>query len=181
MTQTKNKSKQRPKVEPPKEAAWLKDHPEFRNLVPIWANEGELIRFYPLDEHGRTAVIYSANDTGYCYAQITSGGTMRSKVQTLDECDAEYVRECIRTAEHWEPYVEAAKTGYHVGFRVARIKGRHYVLGDETAKFKGSYGRKHTIKFDSGEIVETTNLWDQGQVPPAYAVELADNATFIWP
>ena len=61
------------------------------------------------------------------------------------------------------------------------IDGVSYSIGDEndTSPFRGCAGRHFKIKFDTGEIVETTNLWCQGTIPEEFRDRLKDNAKFI--
>lgn len=64
---------------------------------------------------------------------------------------------------------------------LARIAGRHYVIHPDTGKmsWRGFGGQKFKIKFHDGRIVETTNLWHQGEIPKNFRDELPDNAEFI--
>ena len=46
--------------------------------------------------------------------------------------------------------------------------------------FYGFDGRKFKIKmFDTGEVIETNNLWCQGEIPAEYREKLPNNAKFI--
>lgn len=46
--------------------------------------------------------------------------------------------------------------------------------------FYGFDGRKFKIKmFDTGEVIETNNLWYQGKIPAEYREKLPNNAKFI--
>lgn len=45
--------------------------------------------------------------------------------------------------------------------------------------FKGFDGHKFTIEMETGEIIETTNLWLNDTVPEQYRDALKDNARFI--
>lgn len=61
-----------------------------------------------------------------------------------------------------------------------RINGRHYYIGDPNAiGLRGFGGRKYVIKFHDGRIVETTNLWTQGEIPDRWRERLPDNAEFV--
>lgn len=61
-----------------------------------------------------------------------------------------------------------------------RVKGVQYWVGDEKSicerGFGGSY---HKIRFADGRVVETTNLWYNGEVPSFMKGALQDNAEFV--
>lgn len=62
-----------------------------------------------------------------------------------------------------------------------RIAGRHYMIGREDAperEPRGFLGQRFVIRFDSGKVVETTNLWSQGEIPGHFRQRLPDNATW---
>jgi len=58
------------------------------------------------------------------------------------------------------------------------INGRCYHIGDEDSKsyFRGFGGALFIIEFFDGRVVRTTNLWENGVIPPRYRVP--DNARF---
>lgn len=63
----------------------------------------------------------------------------------------------------------------------ATIKGAVYQIARETGvkgEWKGFGGRKFRIRFFDGRVLETTNLWHNGKVPPHFRDELQDNAEF---
>lgn len=62
---------------------------------------------------------------------------------------------------------------------VARINGNHYIIGGGKGATKGMSGAKHTIQFDDGRVVETDDLWHQGEIPVDFRQVLQDNAKFI--
>lgn len=77
---------------------------------------------------------------------------------------------------------------------MVRVNGIHYVIGDEhlakpgdtkwspfmhRKEMRGHGGRKFVIHFHDGRIVETTNLWCQGDIPAQFRDRLPDNATFL--
>ena len=67
--------------------------------------------------------------------------------------------------------------------KVARINGKHYMIGREDAPslmFRGFGGTKFTVRFFDGRVVETTNLWHQGTVPEHFKERLPDNAEFVY-
>jgi len=64
--------------------------------------------------------------------------------------------------------------------RVARIEGGHYRYSDPTDKgFRGFGGRKFVIQFDDGRLIESSNLWFQGDIPDRFRERLPDNAKFV--
>lgn len=62
-------------------------------------------------------------------------------------------------------------------------EGRAYFIQKEDTLLKGFGGSKFVIKFDDGSIVETTNLWHNGEVPKRFRPMLPDNCKFVssWP
>lgn len=64
------------------------------------------------------------------------------------------------------------------------IAGHHYELGPEQPKqlprMRGMGGRLFRIRMlADGRIVETTNLWSQGEVPAHFRQRYPDNAEFL--
>ncbi len=60
------------------------------------------------------------------------------------------------------------------------VNGQHYRIGNDAAgPFRGFGGRKFTVLFQDGRIVETTNLWCQGEIPERFRKMLPDNAVFL--
>jgi len=62
-----------------------------------------------------------------------------------------------------------------------RIDGTHYHIAPDApdAYFKGFGGRRFKIEFNDGRVVETRNLWCQGDISKHYKELLPDNAKFI--
>lgn len=61
---------------------------------------------------------------------------------------------------------------------ICRIDGRHMMIGPKTndpSNWKGCGGAKFTIEKD-GKLIETDNLWHQGEIPTRFLSELPDNA-----
>ena len=69
----------------------------------------------------------------------------------------------------------------HVKTQVV-VKGVVYQIGPESANsghaFRGHGGRRFKIKFFDGRVIETTNLWVNGDVPPHFRDDIPDNADF---
>lgn len=58
------------------------------------------------------------------------------------------------------------------------VDGVHYRIGRGNGG--GFGGRKFVIKYlASGEVVETHDLWYQGQIPPMFREQLPDTAEFV--
>lgn len=61
-----------------------------------------------------------------------------------------------------------------------RIDGWHYRIGEDKGNvFRGHGGKRFTIKFYDGRIVNTSNLWHQGKIPEHFRAELPNNAEFV--
>lgn len=62
------------------------------------------------------------------------------------------------------------------------IDGVSYYICKENDKsyFRGHGGQKFVIKKNTGEVVATTNLWCQGDIPNEYRELLPDNAEFVY-
>lgn len=63
---------------------------------------------------------------------------------------------------------------------IVRVKGVHYVIGQEDPLFptfmRGFGGRKFRFKMNDGRIIESTNVWHQGEIPEKWKDRLPDNA-----
>lgn len=60
------------------------------------------------------------------------------------------------------------------------INGKCYCIGSGKGYDKGCGGRSFTIRMlETGEIIETDDLWVNGDVPEAFRNELPDNAEFV--
>ncbi len=81
---------------------------------------------------------------------------------------------------------------YHINFwnekvkgkdnpNIVRIDGTQYFIGDENSNspVRGYCGRKFKIEKFNGQIIETTNLWYNGDIPEEFRSVLSDNAKFI--
>lgn len=59
------------------------------------------------------------------------------------------------------------------------VNSQHYRLGSvHSGPFRGFGGRKFTVLFLDGRVVETC-LWHQGQIPKEFRQWLPDNAVFL--
>lgn len=63
------------------------------------------------------------------------------------------------------------------------VNGFHYYIGPENTptNWKGMNGDLYIVEFFDGRVVETTNLWCQGNIPERYRDALPDNAVFVAP
>lgn len=62
------------------------------------------------------------------------------------------------------------------------IGGKSYSVGAEDSKFpfRGHGGRKFRFKMiETGEVVTTTNLWYQGEIPESHKDKLPDTAVWV--
>lgn len=59
------------------------------------------------------------------------------------------------------------------------IDGKSYQLGSEKSKYKAFDGEEFKIELNAGEIITTTNLWCQGEIPNEFRGVLADTARFV--
>jgi hypothetical protein len=59
------------------------------------------------------------------------------------------------------------------------INGEHFMLGETKGHFRGFGGRRFRIQFFDGRIIETKNLWFQGEIPDQFRSMLPDNAVFL--
>jgi DNA-directed RNA polymerase subunit RPC12/RpoP len=59
------------------------------------------------------------------------------------------------------------------------INGQHYLFHDTDSFIKGFGGRRFKIQFFDGRIIETNNLWFQGEIPDQFRSILQDNAVFL--
>ena len=63
--------------------------------------------------------------------------------------------------------------------KIVRIDGVQYRIGSKNQdSFRGYSGREFRIKLFNGDIIETTNLWHNGDIPEEFKELLPDNAEF---
>lgn len=90
-----------------------------------------------------------------------------------DICDGT----CYITNKIWEERARLKKEK-----RLIIIDGEVYADKGKT-QLTSSYnefgGKNFKIKMNSGEIIDTNNLWHGGSVPEFYAKQLEDNAIFL--
>jgi len=65
-----------------------------------------------------------------------------------------------------------------------RVGGQHYrlsnpVMADPERAGLGHGGAKFLIEFEDGRVVETNNLWHQGEIPERFSDRLPTNAKFL--
>jgi hypothetical protein len=80
------------------------------------------------------------------------------------------------TCNYWNGHAKEAAS-----LKSVRAKGIHYWIGNEGSNesMRGFSGRRFKIKFKDGRVVETTNLWYQGEIPEHFKKHLPDNAEFV--
>ena len=108
------------------------------------------------------------------------------KVETCELCGNEFTRICEP-----ESYIEnlcfdcsfwLKKTNLPVEDEAKRVivNGQHFRLGSvHSGPFRGFGGRKFTVLFHDGRLVETCCLWHQGEIPEMFREWLPDNAIFV--
>lgn len=76
----------------------------------------------------------------------------------------------------WDEYCQQEKLSKSI-----RIKGFHFMLGDkkEPDKWNGFGGRWFKIKMNNEQIIDTCDLWCQGEISKYFRDKLSDNAEFI--
>lgn len=62
--------------------------------------------------------------------------------------------------------------------RCVRVSGKHYHISEGFGFSKGFGGSKFCIQFKDGRLVQTSNLWHQGDIPAHFKKRLPDNAEF---
>ena len=83
-------------------------------------------------------------------------------------------RQLCQSCNHWQDIVNE-KESHQI------IDGTSfYVDPNENSKIKGFGGRKHTLQnLTTGEIITTTNLWCQGDIPKYWKQFLPDTHKFV--
>jgi len=82
---------------------------------------------------------------------------------------------------HWRINYEADQQGRNF----AIIDGHHYVIEPDKPNcnhqscFCGFGGHRFAIEFLDGRIIETRNLWYQGEISPYWRQFMPDNARFL--
>ena len=87
-----------------------------------------------------------------------------------DDCFNEYF---------WRGKIDEYKKDHS---KLVVIDHRCYFIDNErsTSYFRGFGGRKFVIKIkNTNEVITTTNLWFNGDIPDKYQSELIDNAEFV--
>lgn len=85
--------------------------------------------------------------------------------------------------QFWDEKVTWRENGDRTGKgeQVIRAGGQHYVVGPDDDPLPGFSGHSFTFRLNDGDdLVQTSNLWHQGAVPPGYADQLPDNAERVW-
>ena len=108
------------------------------------------------------------------------------KIETCELCGNEftkicepesYVENCCFDCSFWLRKINMSEADE--AKRVI-VDGQHYRLGSaHSGPFRGFGGRKFTIVFHDGRVVETSCLWHQGEIPKKFKGRLLDNAIFL--
>ena len=77
---------------------------------------------------------------------------------------------------HWVKRIEKGPD-----LNSVRFKGSHFEIVPDTGSsaFRGYGGARFVIHFKDGRVVETHNLWHQGDIPQHFRDRLPDNANQI--
>ena len=106
-----------------------------------------------------------------CGKEITGQGIYSGSTGSLMEA----LGLCYNCA-YWTEKVEIQEKS----LRPAIIDGCHYLIAPEARCHRGLGGAYYKIRFlADGEIVETTNLWVQGDIPKHFRDRLPNNAEFV--
>ncbi len=117
-------------------------------------------------------IVWRGSDKRYYITKVETPDVWTSAVPTFVDA----MQHLNFTKDFWQQ-----KETIKYQARVARVNGTHYIVGDEDApqSFRGFGGSLFLIQFDDGRRVATTNLWCQGEIPPALRDKLPDNAKFV--
>ncbi len=93
-------------------------------------------------------------------------------------CEPEsYIRNCCFGCSFWLKKVNMSEADEA---RRVIVDGQHYRLGSvHSGPFRGFGGRKFTIVFHDGRIVDSSCLWHQGEIPGRFRKWLSDNASLL--
>jgi hypothetical protein len=144
--------------------------------------------------------VYELGGLFFAYSESYSGGASRSVGhRTQDEAVADLEESAQSHRNFWDEKVEWRKAGDRCpqigepqGARVIRAGHMHYVIGVELRDDQkrhpdaraslGHGGRKFVFRMlDTGEVITSTNVWSQGEIPAEYWVRLPDNAELLEP
>ena len=93
--------------------------------------------------------------------------------------ESEYTNTILCSSECWSADFWNQQVINKDDPKVVRIDGVQYRIGYENQdSFRGYNGRKFNIKLSNGDIIETTNLWHNGDIPDSFKELLPDNAEF---
>lgn len=89
--------------------------------------------------------------------------------------------ECFHTY-FWNEKVEKYGDGTNdYAKTVAIVNGSHYIFHPDSPDtfFTGHGGRQFKIIFHDGRVVQSKNVWHQGDIPQTHKHLLPDNAIFV--
>lgn len=122
----------------------------------------------------------------YTFYYIGSEGLVRMKARCMSLEDAREQWESMLKAHHsfWAEKVRWKENGdkNESGYQAIRSGGTHMVIGreDPDNPFRGFGGRQCKFRLlETGEVIESTNVWYQGRIPSDYKLLLPDNAELV--
>jgi hypothetical protein len=118
--------------------------------------------------------------------EVIKMSDIAGKIYICEFCGSEYSRTCEDDA-----YI--GKNCFDCSFWIKKINlpeedearrvivdSQHYRLGvNNSGPFRGFGGRKFTVLFNDGRVVETRCLWHQGEISERFRGMLPDNAVFV--
>ncbi len=110
----------------------------------------------------------------------------KKKIETCELCGNKFTRICVPESyignlcfdcSFWTKKIEMSEEDEA---RRVIVNNQHYRLGsNNSGPFRGFGGRKFTVLFHDGRIVETSNLFHQGEIPKRFKKYFPDNAVFV--
>jgi len=97
-----------------------------------------------------------------------------SNEYVMDMSPDTYFYDCCEDCSFW---LEKLYLPEEYSNRMVIVEGVHYLLSNSS--IKGFAGAKFKIKFFSGRLIQTNNLWRQGKIPEHFRSSLPDNAVFV--
>jgi DNA-directed RNA polymerase subunit RPC12/RpoP len=108
------------------------------------------------------------------------------KIYICEFCGREYSRTCEddayigNTCFYCSFWLKKINLPEEDEARLVIVDGQHYRLGlNNSAPFRGFGGRKFTVVFHDGRMIETSCLWHQGEISEMFRQWLPDNAIFV--
>lgn len=107
---------------------------------------------------------------GIKHRYISEVGERLEREQLCFDCD------------FWLEKVRWEKEGNEHGGVPVRVDGHHYLAypgTNHTGVGLGFGGAQMRIRLFTGEVLESNNVWSQGEIPECFRKRLPDNAEFV--